>query len=279
MKNKVCLVTGATAGIGKVTARVLAEQGAKVIIVGRNKEKCIQTTNEIRELTKNPSVEYILSDLSKQKDVKKLAEQFKNKYDRLDVLINNAGVNRYRREETVDGIEVNFAVNHLAPFLLTNLLLEVIKTSAPARIINVSSSGHSGKSINFDDIQSKTNYNGMDVYGKSKLANLLFTYELARRLEGTDVTVNAVHPGVVATDIASNYGGIFKYLLKIIKLFVLNVEQGAKPSIFLATSPDVKNITGKYYSKMKMAPSSKESYNEEDAKRLWEISSKITGIK
>ena len=278
MKNKICLVTGATSGIGQVTARVLAQQGATVIIVGRNKEKCIQTTNNIREITKNSSVEYILSDLSIQNDVRKLAEQFLSKYNKLDVLINNAGVSIQKRQETVDGIEVTFAINHLSHFLLTNLLLNVIKASEPARIINVSSALHTRSSLNFDDLEGKKKYSSMDAYSKSKLANILFTYELARRLEGTRVTVNAVHPGLVSTNLSSNSSGFTKFVWNIMSIFALNVEKGAESSVFLATSPDIKNITGKYYSKMNMVPSSEESYNEENAKRLWKVSLKMTGL-
>lgn len=278
MNNKICIVTGATSGIGQVTARVLAEKGATVIIVGRNKEKCVQTVDNIRNLTNNSKVEFILADLSILNDVKSLAKQFLKKYDRLDVLVNNAGVSIQKRQETIDGIEATFAINHLSHFLLTNLLLDVIKSSAPARIINVSSALHTRTPLNFDDLEGKIKYGGMNAYGKSKLANVLFTYELARRLEGTGVTVNAVHPGLVSTNLSSNSGGFAKIIWKIITIFALSAEQGAESSIYLATSPEMEGITGKYYSKMKMVPSSKDSYDEKNAKRLWDVSLKMTGI-
>ncbi len=161
---------------------------------------------------------------------------------------------------------------------MTNLLLNVIKASEPARIINVSSALHTRSSLNFDDLEGKKKYSGMDAYSKSKLANILFTYELARRLEGTRVTVNAVHPGLVSTNLSSNSSGFAKFVWNIMSIFALNVEKGAESSVFLATSPEIKNITGKYYSKMNMVPSSEESYNEENAKRLWKVSLKMTGL-
>src|SRR5215207_6225037 len=210
MSEKIILITGATNGIGKAAALELAKQGNTVVIVGRNPAKTQATVEEIKQQSGNSAVEGLIADLSSLADVRRLADEFRQRHSRLDVLINNAGALFAERELTVDGYEMTFAVNHLAYFLLTNLLLDLLKASAPARIVNVASDAHKGMKINFDDLQLEKNYGGMmgPAYGQSKLANILFTYELARRLAGTGVTVNALHPGLVRTGFAGNMGAV-----------------------------------------------------------------------
>ncbi len=278
MKDKVCLVTGATAGLGQATARQLARQGATVIVVGRSREKSEATVNEIKQQTGNPNVEYLLADLSVQKDIRQLAQAFKRKYPRLHVLVNNAGAIFLRRRESADGIEMTFALNHLSYFLLTNLLLDTLSAGAPARIINVSSRAHArAAGLNFDDLQNKRGY-GYNVYGQSKLMNVLFTYELARRLEGTRITVNALHPGFVASRFATNNGVLTRLARPVLDLFAIGVEEGAQTMVYLATSPEVEGMTGKYFYRQQAIPSSPASYDEAAARRLWEVSAAMTGL-
>ncbi len=277
MQGKVCLVTGATAGIGKVAATALAMQGAQVVIAGRNPQKTRDTADQITSETGNNLVQYLLADFSDLQQVSNLASEFKERYSRLDVLLNNAGTYFNTRVKTAYAVEMTFLVNHLAPFLLTNLLLELIRTSAPARIINVASDAHKFATLNFDDLGFEHGYFGFSAYGRSKLANVLFTYELARRLAGSGVTVNAVHPGHVATDIWKTNFSIFGPALKfIMSLFSLTPQQGADTLIYLATSPDVAQVTGKYFVKRKAVPSSSLSHDEETARKLWEFSERIT---
>ena len=276
LKGKVCMVTGATAGIGIVTAKALAQQGATVIVAGRNKEKSVSTVDQIRKETGNHDVEYILADLSVQKEVRKLSDDFKSKFKRLDILVNNAGAVFDKRFETADGLEMTFALNHLSYFLLTDLLLDTIKASVPSRIINVSSDAHKGAKINFDDIQGKKKYGVMCAYGQSKLANILFTYELARKLEGSGVTSNALHPGFVASSFGSNMSGAFRLILRFLQLFAMSSENGAETSIYLATSPNVANINGKYFVKKKEVRTSVESYDKNVGEKLWEVSEELT---
>jgi NAD(P)-dependent dehydrogenase (short-subunit alcohol dehydrogenase family) len=279
MNGKVCLVTGATSGIGAETAKQLARLGATIIVHGHNAEKSAATVTRIRQETGNASVEFMLADLSSQQDVRQLAQQFKSKYSRLDVLINNAGIVMVRRKESVDGIEMTCTVNHLAPFLLTNLLLDTLVASAPARVVNVSSAVHEQGKINFDDLQMKRGYNGLAAYNNSKLANLLFTYELARRLTGTRVTVNALHPGAVRTNLVARNGGIFKWLVQpLFNLQAISEEQGAQTSVYLAISPEVEGVTGKYFGKCKVWQSSSASYDEVVQKRLWLVSAEMVGL-
>ncbi len=281
--GKVCLVTGATSGMGKVTARALAQMGATVIVVGRNPEKCATTVNQIKQETGNSAVEFMVADLSSQAEIRQLAQRFKGQHQHLHVLVNNAGAWINKRQESVDGIEMTFALNHLGCFLLTNLLLDVLKASAPARIINVSSHGHAKGRMDFDDLQLQQSYGGMQAYRQSKLANVLFTYELARRLEGTGVIANAVNPGLVATRFGFNNLGFIpdRFIDPLIRLYGLlgtTAEQGAQTSIYLATSPEVEGISGKYFEKRKAVPSSQASYDEQAARRLWKISAEMAGL-
>jgi NAD(P)-dependent dehydrogenase (short-subunit alcohol dehydrogenase family) len=281
MQNKVVMVTGATNGIGLETARGLAAMGATVIGVGRNPQKCADAAKSIASTTSNPNVEFLVADLSAQSQVRKLAETFKHKYDRLDVLVNNAGGYFARREESGDGIEMTWALNHLNYFLLTDLLLEVLKHSAPARIVNVSSGAHTRvKQINFDDVEFKKGFSGWTVYGHSKLANVLFAYELARRLEGTKVTANALHPGFVATGFGHNNGGLMRTGINLVqKIVAKRPEQGAETSIYLASSSEVEGVTGKYFSDKKEIKSSAASYDVNAARRLWELSEQMVRAK
>ena len=280
MSEKVVLITGATNGIGKVTALEMAKQGYKVVLVGRNPAKTQATVSEIKLQSGNPAVEGLLADLSSLAELRKLADEFRQRYARLDVLVNNAGAYYASRQESADGYEMTFAVNHLAYFLLTNLLLDMLKASAPARIVNVSSDAHKSAKINFDDLQSTSGYGaqGFSVYGVSKLANILFTYELARQLVGTAVTVNVLHPGLVATGFGTNNRGLMKFAMRFIHRFSISPEQGADTIIYLASSPEVEGVTGKYWVKRKAIPSSSASYDEAAQKRLWNVSAEITGI-
>ncbi len=281
MKNKVCLITGGTAGIGKATAIELARKGAHVFITARNQEKGKTACDEIKKITGNKQVEYLTADFASLESVKALADACKSKLKRLDVLINNAGVFHTERTLSHDGYEMQFAVNHLAHFLLTNLLLDIIRQSAPARIINVSSRVHRRGNIYFDDLQlAKGGYDGFKAYGQSKLANILFTYELAERLKGTGITVNCLHPGGVATNFAFNHSsGLYRWVWTLVSLFLTTVQEGAKTSVYLAASPEVESLTGKYFAKSKPANSSAISHDKEVAKKLWKVSEELTGIR
>jgi NAD(P)-dependent dehydrogenase (short-subunit alcohol dehydrogenase family) len=279
LMGKICLVTGATSGIGKVTASVLASRCAEVIVTGRSLEKIENTVQEIKSETGNGAVHGLLADFSDLDQVRDLAGNFKALFSRLDVLVNNAGSFFNTRRETQYGVEKTFLVNHLAPFLLTNLLLDTIQASGEARIVNVSSDAHRYGSINFDDLGFKKGYVGMKAYARSKLANILFSYELVRRLGESRVEVNALHPGHVATDIWRNdFSFIGPALKKVMGMFALTPEEGADNTIYLASSPDVVGVTGKYFVKREAAESSPLSYDEELAKRLWEISEELTSI-
>jgi NAD(P)-dependent dehydrogenase (short-subunit alcohol dehydrogenase family) len=278
MNGKVILVTGATAGIGEKTAEALAQMGAIVVIHGRDEKKTRQVTQQIREKTGNQQVDYMVADFTSLADVRALAEEFRRRYSRLDVLVNNAGGYFHYRQETKDGHEMTFGVNHLAPFLLTNLLQDVILASAPARIINVSSGAHLGGRMNFEDLQSQRGYNGWQAYAQSKLANVLFTYELARRLEGRRIAVNALHPGFVATNFGKNNGGWMSTVIKLSQFFALTPEKGAETSIYLASSPEVEGVTGKYFVNRKAVTSSRASYDGESARQLWNVSLEQVGL-
>ncbi len=278
MEGKVCLVTGATAGIGLVTALELARQGARVIGVGRSPQRCAEAARQIREQTGTSAVEFLVADLSSQAEVRRLANQVKAATGRLDVLVNNAGLIRLEREVTVDGLEMTFALNHLAYFLLTNLLLDTVKASTPARIVSVASAAHQGCKMNFDDLQGETKYSPWRAYQQSKLANILFTRELARRLEGTGVTANALHPGYVRTQIFRAEGFSGWLLRRAAELFAITPEEGAQTSIYLAASPDVEGQTGQYFVRRKLASSSPESQDEATARKLWEVSARLTGL-
>ena len=279
MSGKTCLITGATAGIGLVTATELARMGCAVTIVGRNQAKCAATVGAIKAETQNQSVDYLVADLSSQDEVRQLADMVKERHSKLDVLINNAGAINFLRSRTVDGFESTFAVNHLAYFLLTNLLSGLLISSAPARVVNVSSDSHrQARTMNVDDLPDPKRYFGHRAYARSKLCNVLFTCELERRLEGTGVTANALHPGLVSTNIMANNGLLGKISNFILGFRGISVEQGAKTPIYLASSLEVEGVTGKYFVKNAVVPSSEASYDEAAAGRLWELSARLTGI-
>jgi retinol dehydrogenase-12 len=279
MQGKVCLVTGATAGIGLVTARELARKGARVILVGRATERCSRAAEEIRALTGSTAVEWLVADLSSQADVRRLADQVRSRWPRLDVLVNNAGGIFIKRQESADGIEMTFALNHLSYFLLTCLLLPVLEQSAPARIVSVASEAHRGVSIAFDDIEGKTRFGGWRAYQRSKLANLLFTYELARRLGGKRVTANALHPGFVRTTIFREPGLVGWLLRRAADVIALSPEAGAKTSVYLASSQEVAGTSGQYFDKEKPRESSPQSHDLIAGERLWRLSEEMTGLK
>ena len=275
MNGKICLVTGATNGIGKATAQALAQMGATVVIVGRNAPKTAQLVEEIRAASGNRNVDSLLADLSSQQEVRRLANEFKSKYSRLHVLLNNAGGFFMRRQLSVDGLEMTFALNHLAYFLLTNLLLDIIKASAPARIINVSSDAHASGKVEFDNLQGERAFSPR-AYDNSKLANILFTMELARGLEGTQVTVNALHPGFVATGFAKNNGKVMATLVSIFApLVARSPAKGAQTSIFLASSPSMEGMTGKYFYDSQVIAAAPQSTDMVVARKLWDASTEM----
>jgi len=280
MQGKICMVTGANSGIGKATALELAQMGATVVMVCRDRAKGEEAQNEITTKSRNNAVDLLLADLSSQQSIRQLVENFQHHYTHLHVLINNAGAAfPGRRRETVDGLEMTFAVNYLAPFLLTNLLLDVLKASAPARIVNVSSDAQASGYIQMDDLQSEKLYRPMRTYPQSKLAVVLFTYELARRLQGTGVTANCLHPGFVATHIGqSDVGPAVRLLVKVIGSFGASPQEGAKTSIYLASSPDVEGVTGKYFVKSIPKRSAAISYDESLQQQLWEQSAKMVNV-
>lgn len=280
MKNKICLITGGNAGIGKATAIGLAKMGATVVLVCRNKvqgEETVQTLSKISE----PNVhKLLLADLSDFDSIRACVDEFKKQFNRLDVLINNAGVFFTELQFTRNNIEMQFAVNHLAPFLLTQLLTDTLVKSGKTRILNLSSVSHYFGKIHFDDLFfEKRKYNGLKAYEQSKLANVLFTNELARILKDTEVTVNSIDPGRVNTHIGNkNASGIYKYLWILNKPTLISPERGAATSIYLATSKEVEHVSGKYFKRSKVKRSSKISYEETIAKRLWEVSAELTGM-
>ena len=278
MHGKICLVTGATSGIGEVTALELARLGASVALLGRSQARCKASVARIQQETGSSSVEYLVADLSSMAQVRQAAAQFLEKHNRLDVLVNNAGAVFLNRRLSVDGLEMTFALNHLSYFLLTLLLLDTLKACSPARIVNVSSDSHRGRRLDFNDLQNQKSYNVMKAYGRSKLANVLFTNELARRLHGTGVTANALHPGSVATRIWEKGGPLNPLIGLIMRRVSITPEQGARTSIYLATSSEVEGVTGKYFTHCKAVRSDPTSYDEAAAKRLWEASLKLAGL-
>lgn len=275
LQEKICLVTGSTSGIGKVTAQELAKRGASVVLVSRSRAKGEATQAEIKQATGNQHVELLVADLSVLENVRKLATEFQRTHDRLHLLVNNAGCAYPSRTLTSDGFEATLAVNYLAPFLLTELLLDTLKASAPARIINVSSAQHANASIEFDNLQGERKFGNLRSYNQAKLAVLLWTYELARRLEGTGVTVNALHPGVTASNFVDGMSGPAALAMKLGKPFLLTPEQGAQTTIYLATSPEVEGVSGKYFVKSHETKSSSRSYDQAVGARLWEMTEQL----
>ena len=284
VSNKLFLITGATSGIGKAAAQAIAAQGGRVVIVGRNPQKTATTVAELKQSSGNPAVEYLLADLSSMQETRSLAQQFQQKYDRLDVLVNNAGGFFMRRQETADGLEMTFQLNHLSYFLLTALLLDTLKASAPptlgSRIVNVSSGAERGAKPNWDDPQMTRKYRGFQAYACSKRFNLYFTYELARRLEGTGVTVNATapwHGGHEHVDQPHRAAG--RLIAPLMRRAMRSPEKGAETVVYLATSPQVEGVTGKYFVDMQPKYSSRASQEPEAAQRLWQISEESDAVR
>ncbi len=276
--DQVCIVTGATAGIGLVTARELAERGATVVLISRSAKKCSATVAALREATSNERISAIAADLSLMSEVRRAAAEFSARQTRLDLLVNNAGAYFMARQETAEGNEMTFALNHLNYFLLTNLLLDMLIASAPARIVNVSSDAHRGAKLNFADLQNSRRYAGFTAYGQSKLANILFTAELARRLEGTGVTTNSLHPGLVATNFAANNGRRGKLMRWVMNRFSISVEQGAQTTLYVATAPELEGVTGQYFESSRVAQPSAAARDADAARRLWEVSEQLVGL-
>jgi retinol dehydrogenase-12 len=275
LSGKVCCITGGTSGIGKETALELARLGAIIVLPVRNLELAETVKQEIIEKTGNPNIDIMPCDMVSFLSIMSFAKAFLAKYDRLHILINNAGIMERTRKVSRDGIELVFAVNHLAPFLLTTLLLDTIKISAPARIINVASEAHKGGNLDFNDVELKQQFNGWKAYSQSKLANILFTRKLSSMLIGTGVTVNSLHPGVVATNI---FNVIPPFLRPLAKMFMLTPAQGAETTIYLATSPEVENITGEYFNKKKVALTSAKAQSADLADRLWKVSEQYIAV-
>jgi NAD(P)-dependent dehydrogenase (short-subunit alcohol dehydrogenase family) len=279
MQGKICLVTGSSSGIGKVTARELARAGATVVMVCRNQAKGEAARQEIQAATGSKTVDLLIADLASMADVRRIASEFKQKYTQLHVLINNAGGANNTRQVTPDGYEATFAANYLAPFLLTELLLDVLKASAPARIVNVSSAAHLRGKLDFDDLQGEKSYNLWKAYGQAKLALIIYTYELARRLQGSGVTVNALHPGVIASNFDQGLSSFMRWGWKVITPFLSSVEQGAQTTLYLATSPEVEGVSGKYFAHRKEVRSSRLSYDQAAGQRLWGVSEELVQAK
>jgi NAD(P)-dependent dehydrogenase (short-subunit alcohol dehydrogenase family) len=272
--ERIVMVTGATAGIGLVTARRLAQQDATVIVVGRSLERSRAAVAQIKEQTGNARVDYLVADLSLQADIRRLAKEVQERYPRLHVLVNNAGGVFLNGQVTQEGIEMTLALNHLGYYLLTRSLYNLLKASAPARIVNVSSLAHHGARIDLPNLQ----FSGWKGYKRSKLANILFTYELARRLDGSGVTANALSPGVVASNFGMNNRGFFPWIKPLVDRFAVSVERGAETSIHLAGSPEVEGVTGQYFTLCKPRRSSPASYDSAAAARLWDLSARMTGL-
>jgi len=285
MSGKTILITGGTSGLGLVSALELARLGATVIIHGRSKEKCKRTVSDIRAQIPDANLDYLLADLASLAQVKAMANSCLESYQRLDVLINNAGAMFVKRKLSQDGFEMTFAVNHLSHFLLTNLLLQLILDTAnfqgEARIINVSSGAHRNAGLDFNDLHFEIGYGtGMKAYGRSKLANLLFSLELEKRLTGTSATVNSLHPGLVATNMASNNSPIIGWASRLIgPVFALSPEQGAQTTIYLASSPEVIGHSGGYYYEQQRIEPNPAALDFTSAQRLWKVSEDMVGIK
>lgn len=281
MNDKRILITGATNGIGKTAALDLAKMGAEVIIVGRNEQKTRRVLDELKTASGSDRLDMLIADLSSIEQIRRAAAEFRGRYERLDVLLNNAGAIFPKYRESADGLEMTFALNHISYFLLTHLLLDNLKQTAQrqgeARIINVSSSAHRGAQFNGPDEANA--YSSTRSYGKSKLANVLFTYDLARRLEGTGITVNAVHPGLVDTGFGSEFKGFLGWLIRALQMTVArSPEKGAETLVYLASSPEVRGVGAKYWKDKKQVESSKASFDAAQQRRLWELSETVTGM-
>lgn len=276
--DKICLVTGGTSGIGAAAAQQLAHHGLTVVLVGRNAAKCQRQVQKIRRAAKGAHVDFIQADLSSQTQIRDVAGEFQKRYSHLDVLINNAGAIFSKRFLTVDGLEMTFALNHLSYFLLTSLLLDQLKASTSGRVIVVSSAAHEQGYVNFEDLQMEHCYDRVRAYAQSKLANLLFTYALARRLEGTRITANALNPGSVTSNFGANNGWLRTRLRNLLVHDMISCQEGAKTVVYLATSKDVEGVTCEYYYKCKPIRSSDASHDAVTAEQLWHLSERLSGL-
>lgn len=277
MRGKVCVVTGANSGIGKETALALADMGATLVLICRSESRGTEARDDIKARTGNDAVSLVVADFSSQRQVRDAAATILDQFDRLDVLVNNAGVTPWERRVTSEnGLELIFAVNHLAPFLLTHLLLDRLKASAPARVVTVSSGAHRRRALDFDDLQNEKRFVPFDVYSQSKLANVYFTYELARRLEGTGVTANCLHPGVVSTSLFRHLPALLRFTLNIARPLLLTSAQGADTVVYLAAAPEVAGVSGRFFERREAVESSPASYDVAAAQRLWEVSEALT---
>jgi retinol dehydrogenase 12 len=278
MQGKTVVITGATSGIGEVAADRLAQKGARIVFIARDRDRGQETLKHLRAIAGHDNHAVHYADLMVLAEQKRVAQEIAASEPKIDVLINNAGALFTSRQTTADGLEKTFALNHMSYFTVTNILLDKLKATPGARIVSTASDAHKGAKLNFADLQSAKSYSGFGVYGRSKLMNILFTRELARRLAGTGVTANCLHPGFVGTRFGDASGGVLSFLVKIAKNFALTPEQGAQTIIYLASSPDVDGKSGGYYVKSKLATPTKEAQNDADAKRLWDESARIAGV-
>lgn len=279
LSGRTVVLTGASSGIGRATALGLADEGARLFLVGRSPEHCEDTLALIRRRTGRDDAVMLRADLSSQKEVRRLADELLARADRVHVLLNNAGVTLLRRELTADGLEATFATNHLAYFLLTGLLLPRLRESAPARIVNVASDAHRFGPLDLDDLQNERRYRVMRVYGQSKTANILFTQELARRIAGSGVTANALHPGGIRSNLGRSDAAALEALRKLVGIFLKSPEQGARTSLYLACSPEVEGVSGRYFAKCRERRPAAHARDPELARRLWERSEELTGLR
>ncbi len=278
MDGKTVLVTGASSGIGKATAMRLAGLNARVVMVSRTEARGQKARDEVLRASPGAPVELLIADLSTSTAIRRLADEFKTRHDRLDVLINNAGLITSRRRATPEGFEMQFFVNHLAYFMLTGLLMDVLRHSEPSRIVSVSSTAHSRGVVDFDDLQLAKDYRGWQAYANTKLMNIVFTYELARRLEGTRVTANCLHPGVIHTNLLNNFSSVLQTAWHATGRFFKTPDDGAETPVYLASSPDVATVSGKYFKYCKPLGTSAQSYDRDVQRRLWEESERLSGV-
>ena len=278
MDGRVVVITGATSGIGTEAARALAGMGARVVIVARDPVRGEATRADISESTGNRDVHAALCDLASQRDIRRLAGELYETVPRIDVLINNAGLTMAERRLTEDGVETTFAVNHLAPFLLTNLVIDRLRSSAPSRVVTVASDAHRGAALDFDDLSAERGYSGWSAYCRSKLANILFTFELARRLDGSGVTATCLHPGVVATGLGRGGPLVIRVFQSVARPFLLRPERGAQTIVYLASSAEVGDASGGYYEKCRRVEPSAAARDRRAAERLWRVSEQLTGL-